>query len=54
MQISSQALERGDGAFRGSLGDGDGKWVLVVTGSMPLHVMSLLSTASGHLTNLSR
>ena len=54
MQISSQALERGDGAFRGSLGDGDGKWVLVVSGSVPLHVMSLLSTASGHLTNLSR
>ena len=54
MQISSQALERGDGAFSGSIGDGDGKWVLVVSGSMPLHVMSLLSTASGHLTNLSR
>ena len=53
-QISSQALERGDGSFRGSIGDGNGKWVLVVSGTRPLHVMSLLLTASGHLTNLSR
>ena len=54
MQISSQALERGDAAFTGSLGDGKGKWILVITGTQPLHVMSLLSTPSGHLTNLSR
>ena len=54
MQISSQALERGDAAFTGSLGDGEGKWILVITGTQPLHVMSLLSTPSGHLTNLSR
>ena len=54
MQISSQAIERGDAAFRGSLGDGEGKWLLVITGTQPLHVMSLLSTPSGHLTNLSR
>ena len=56
MQISSQALERGDAAFAGSLGDGTGKWALVVieNGGWPIHVMSLLSTPSGHLTNLSR
>ena len=55
MQISSQALERGDAAFAGSLGDGTGKWALVVIGNgWPIHVMSLLSTPSGHLTNLSR
>ena len=54
-QISSQALERGDAAFMGSIGDGEGKWALVVFSSDgPLHVMSLLSSASGHLTNLSR
>ena len=55
MQISSQALERGDAAFMGSIGDGEGKWALVVLSfDGPIHVMSLLSTASGHLTNLSR
>ena len=54
VQISSQALERGDAAFTGYFGDGEGKWLLVITGTQPLHVMSLLSTPSGHLTNLSR
>ena len=67
MQISSQALEHGWGALDGHLGDGEGKWSLVVLsieeesflsgsfqGGPPIHVMSLLSTASGHLTNLSR
>ena len=67
MQISSQALEHGWGALEGHLGDGEGKWSLVVLsieeesylsgsfqGGPPIHVMSLLSTASGHLTNLSR
>ena len=67
MQISSQALEHGWGALDGHLGDGEGKWSLVVfsieeesffsgsfQGGPPIHVMSLLSTASGHLTNLSR
>ena len=54
MQISAQALEQGDAAFAGSLGDGTGKWRLVVLSPQPIHVMSLLSTPSGHLTNLSR
>ena len=54
MLISSQALERGDAGFSGFLGDGHGKWVLIVSGTRPLYVMSLLSTPSGHLTNLSR
>ena len=54
VQISAQALEAGDDAFTGRLGDGTGKWELAVTGTRPLHVMSLLLTASGHLTNLSQ
>ena len=54
VQISAQELEAGDSAFTGRLGDGKGKWEFIVTGSQPLHVMSLLSTASGHLTNLSQ
>ena len=54
VQLSAQQLEAGAPAFTGRLGDGKGKWELIVTGSRPLHVMSLLSTASGHLTNLSQ
>ena len=54
IQISAQELEAGNSSFTGRLGDGKGKWEFVVTGSQPLHVMSLLSTASGHLTNLSQ
>ena len=54
--ISSQQLEAGDAdAFTGRLGDGEGKWRFEVSGGgQPLEVMSLLSTGSGHLTNLSR
>ena len=54
--ISSQQLEAGDaGAFTGRLGNGAGKWRFEVSGGgQPLQVMSLLSTGSGHLTNLSR
>ena len=35
------------------LGDGAGKWSLVVTSDQPVHVMSLMDTPSGHLVNLS-
>ena len=54
--ISSQQLEAGDAeAFTGRLGDGAGKWRFEVSGGgQPIEVMSLLSTGSGHLTNLSR
>ena len=54
--ISSQQLEAGDAVtFAGRLGDGAGKWRFEVSGGgLPLEVMSLLSTNSGHLTNLSR
>ena len=40
-------------ALAGALGDGAGKWRLVVTSDQPLAVMSLLGSAAGHLTNLS-
>ena len=40
-------------ALDGALGDGAGKWRLVVTSDQPLAVMSLLGSAAGHLTNLS-
>ena len=35
------------------LGDGTGKWQLFVSADQPIHVMSLLESATGHLTNLS-
>ena len=35
------------------LGDGKGKWQLVVDADRPLRVMSLLRSPTGHLTNLS-
>ena len=53
--ISSQQLEAGDPSFSGSFGDGAGKWRLAAWTSTrdPIEVMSLLRTASGHLTNVS-
>ena len=35
------------------LGDGEGKWQLLVESEEPIRVMSLLSAPTGHLTNLS-
>ena len=47
-------LESGRGAgLRGSLGDGAGEWRLNVESEQPLRVMSLVSSPTGHLTNLS-
>ena len=39
--------------LEGSLGDGEGKWRLDVESTIPIRVMSLLSSPTGHLTNLS-
>ena len=57
--LTAQALEseaaRGEALrdLSGALGDGDGKWRLRVTSDRPIVVMSLLSSPTGHLTNLS-
>ena len=52
--VTSRALETGEGEdLSGSLGDGAGKWRLVVTSDQSIQVMSLLSSPAGHLTNLS-
>ena len=52
--LTAQALESGQGAgLRGALGDGTGKWRLTVTSDRPVWVMNLLSSPTGHLTNLS-
>ena len=46
-------LESGGAGFRGSLGDGRGKWRLEVTSDRPVVAMNLLESPTGHLTNLS-
>ena len=53
--LSVQELEQGsaDSTFDGRLGDGEGKWQLLVSADQPIQVMSLLLSESGHLTNLS-
>ena len=55
--IGADDLEDGDDSLTGSLGDGTGKWQLIVTtrsaSANPIQVMSLLQLKTGHLTNLS-
>ena len=58
VELPSQALESGEAEDpalieSGALGDGSGKWRLRVDADREIAVMSLLSSASGHLTNLS-
>ena len=50
--VSASDLESGTGVD-GALGDGIGKWRLRVASEVPIVVMSLLSSPTGHLTNLS-
>lgn len=52
--LTSQDLESGArGGLVGALGGGSGKWELVVEADHAIHVMSLLKSPTGHLTNLS-
>ena len=52
--LSAAELETGEAeGLSGSLGTGTGKWRLLVSSEQPLWVMSLLSSPTGHLTNLS-
>ncbi len=51
--IAAADLEAGADGFAGALGDGAGKWRLRVESDQPIVVMSLLSSPTGHLTNLS-
>ena len=50
--VTASDLETGRGLSDG-LGTGAGKWRLSVSATQPVHVMSLLDTISGHITNLS-
>ena len=51
--LGAAELESGGSGFSGALGDGKGKWRLLVDADEPVHVMSLMQTPTGHLTNLS-
>ena len=52
--LTSQALESGTAeGVTGALGTGSGKWRLTATSDQPIEMMSLLSSPTGHLTNLS-
>ena len=51
--FTAQELEEGADGLVGALGDGAGKWQLIVESGQPVTVMSLLSSPTGHLTNLS-
>ena len=51
--LAAWQLESGTDVDEGALGDGAGKWRLTVDSDRPILVMSLLSSPTGHLTNLS-
>ena len=51
--LTASQLESGGNELQGNLGNGVGKWRLVVDSNQPMLVMSLLASTTGHLTNLS-
>ena len=51
--FSAADLESGGEGLEGALGDGEGKWRLVVESAQPIVAIGLLSDSVGHLTNLS-
>ena len=60
LTATAQDLESGEpmgwptgAVLEGSLGDGTGKWQLILTADAPMIVMSLLESPTGHLSNLS-
>ena len=51
--FTAAALESGGEGLEGSLGDGEGKWRLMIESAQPIVAMSLLSSPTDHLSNLS-
>ena len=51
--LTAAELESGGSGMTGALGDGTDKWRLTVKSEASIHVLSLLSSPTGHLTNLS-
>lgn len=55
VELTAQDLEQGNSAVGlvGALGDGEGKWRLLLSADVDIEAQSLLETPSGFLTNLS-
>ena len=51
--LTAAELESGGTGMTGALGDGTGKWQLTARSESSIHALSLLSSPTGHLTNLS-
>ena len=51
--VSAESLENGGEGLTGSFGDGQGRWRLTVQANRDIHVMSLVESSEGHLTNVS-
>lgn len=51
--LTALELETGSLDFDGNIGDGEGKWQLIVESDTPISVMNLMENPTGHLTNLS-
>ena len=51
--LTAQDLEGGVEGSEGALGDGTGRWQLVVESEQPITVLNLLSSPAGYLANLS-
>ena len=51
--VEAWELESGAESLTGRLGDGSGKWQLMVEADQPVVAMSLLRSPTGHMTNLS-
>ena len=52
-RVYGHFYDSGDEFYRGALGDGSEKWRLRVESEVPIQVMSLLLSPTGHVTNLS-
>ena len=46
-------LEEGFPPLEGNLGEGSGKWQLLLSADRPIQAMGLMTTLTGHITNLS-
>ena len=52
LEGESETAKEGDAAMDGAFGDGVGKWRLRVASEVPVQALNLLSSPTGHLTNL--
>ena len=51
--LTAQDLESGAEGSEGALGDGEGRWQLIVESEVPITVLNLLASSAGYVANLS-